>query len=350
MSAVETVDRTPQVFAAPVRILPTDVPDAIQTMHRLRRQAWDVDTNSRSVFMLDNGEVIVPGREGLKQRLLPGAAQQLAQWHGVPWTYVQKMASAGRSDLLARNFNAWSESDASPMLVRGNSDAIRAVLSDSYKVIWNLDAFTVAAEEAQRVGGELKFHNGLIEEDRTTLRVRIPGVCGAVKVGDTIESGFEFGASETGRGSVYINAYTFRLSCTNGATVRVEERTRIVHLGRQDDSFTMDRVRAGVRGAIRTFNDYLGQMQRAANTDVPDPTQALRNVVKTYEFSEDQLSRILVAFGGEPERTMYGVLNAVTAAAQLEPRFEDRANMEQVAGTIAMAPDSWAALNAPSRN
>jgi hypothetical protein len=128
----------------------------------------------------------------------------------------------------------------------------------------------------------------------------------------------------------------------NGAVWTATESTRIIHLGRRDDQYAMDRVRAGVRAAVSSFNEYLEASKRASGQPVAQPTDALKHIARRYEFNDATMDRLLLAFGGEPERTQYGVVQAVTRAAQDEPTLQDRFAMERAGGELMMlAPSAF---------
>lgn len=336
-----------RVFRAEPDVIPTTLTDAVAFLSRRRRESWDVNTTINRVHMYEaDGKVSIPDLERNDERFVwPSAARQLAGWHGIPWAYVEKMADAGKSDLIARNFNGWGEGNSDPVLVRGIGDSVRGFLSDSYKVIWDLAAIEAAIDEMVKVAGSsdpgtFVFRNGVIGEKTTTLRMLLPAVSGAVKLNDVITAGIEFRSSETGHGAVSIRGFAERLICLNGAVYKSEEPMRIIHLGRSDDALALERVRTGVRLAFAGFNSFLSASKAATEQKVERPLDALKQVARKYEFQDDQMERLLVAFGAEPEATMFGVVQAVTRAAQGEDRYERRFEMERAGGDLVMVSPS----------
>lgn len=343
MSAIEsTVSAVGLAFRPEPDAIPTSIESAVSILRQRRAASWDVSTTMNRVHMRDDGKMGIPGAPGQigfdGSHVWASAARQLAQWHGIPWPYVEKMERAGHVDLIARNMNQWGSSSEKPVLVRGMGDSVRGFLSDSYKVVWDLAALEVAIQEALRLtgGSGLEWKNGVIGERKTTLRLLLPSIVGEPRVGDLVRAGIEFGSSETGHGAVSISSYADRLSCLNGAVWKATEATRIIHLGRSDDEHSMDRVRAGVRAAVSSFNNYLVAAKAASGQAVGNPVDALKHVARTYEFDDSTMDRLLLAFGAEPESTQYGVVQAVTRAAQGEDRFEDRFVMERAGGELMM--------------
>ncbi len=127
---------------------------------------------------------------------------------------------------------------------------------------------------------------------------------------------------------------------------------RAVHLGgRMDDGVIawsedtkrkeLDVVTARARDAVATFLnvDYMTKIiagvEEKAATPVADAAKTVEVVCKQLAFGEERTAAILDVFIRGGQMTAGGVLNAVTAAAQLVPNADEAAEVE-AAGIRAM--------------
>jgi hypothetical protein len=109
-----------------------------------------------------------------------------------------------------------------------------------------------------------------------------------------------------------------------------------------------------VRDAIRTaftpekFREYIDRLNGLTQQVVPEPEVAVANVVKAYAITEDRKATILGNLFATGDRSRYGLVQAVTAAAHLadsQGRAEEASTLEEVGGKLVAMPDTqWAGL------
>lgn len=150
---------------------------------------------------------------------------------------------------------------------------------------------------------------------------------------DHHRNGFLIANSETGSRSLTLLVWLWRLVCTNGLVAPESSVFRMVHR-RQKDGV----IQAKLAIAIRLLPEYWSRTERAlrnARQDpVDDPHAALEVMVTAHPQLRPISESVYDAYEKDPEPTRFGLIQAVTRAAQaLRP--EDRLTVEEFAGRIA---------------
>jgi len=314
------------------------------------------------------------------------ADEGIANKLGISLAYLRRLRAA-RPDLWDANVNGWLHgndlsgypADSRRFLVRlfqpDGGDGLgvaRAVLSDSYKVIDNLDALMATLDGIRQAGTEVVFDGLDLTERRLYARVVAPGV-GAIAPAllagyrspfggrmyvpgsswspeqaraaaardsrghqpgtePVLFAGFVISNSEVGDGAWSITPRVVAEICGNGLQIAADV-TRAIHLGsRQDEGIvrysadTMDKelvlITARARDAVATFlsTGYLlgkiAQLERKAGMPVTHPDQTVRQVAKAAKFSDEMADAILGHFIRGGQLTAGGVMQAVTSVAQ----------------------------------
>ena len=287
---------------------------------------------------------------------------------GVPVQYLRKV-QAERPYLFDGNVNGWLHGDggvhgpdARKFLVRGYSDSYgpgtgRALLSDGYKPMENLDALTAALLGIRESGKAVDVVEASLSPSRMYVRFASPELMaqapnllrgyrtpvqprfnpgGRPQVGDVF-AGFEVGNSEIGHGALYVVPKLTMLLCTNGMTINVlngqQLGIRLIHSGgRLDEGLLvmssdtqakiLAAVQAQVRDAVVQFLDpeflaeVIASIESKAGRELDHPVDTIETVARTLGFSDDTRAGVLDHFIRGGQVTAGGVLNAVTSFAQ----------------------------------
>jgi len=313
------------------------------------------------------------------------ADEGIADKLGINLAYLRRLR-ASRSDLWDANVNGWLHgdqlagypADERRFLVRlfqAERDGLgvaRAFLSDSYKVIDNLDALMATLEGIRQAGTDVEFDGLDLTERRLYARVVTPSVralapallsgyrspfggrayvpggrwtpgqarAAAAREGRGYEpgtepvlfAGFVISNSEVGDGAWSITPRIVAEVCGNGLQITADV-TRAIHLGsRQEQGIvrysadTMDKelalITARARDAVATFlstGHLIGkvtEMERKAGVPVSHPDDTVRQVAKAAKFSDEMADQILGHFIRGGQLTAGGVMQAVTSVAQ----------------------------------
>jgi hypothetical protein len=298
----------------------------------------------------------------------------IAEKLGIPLPYLRRLR-AEQLGLYDANVNTWLADDPDRrFLVRGLHDpdggvgVARALLSDSYRVVDNLDVLMAVLEGVRAAGVPVDIASCDLTERRMYVKVRAPGIgeYAPELLGDyrspftgargadnpLVFAGFVVSNSETGHGSFALTPQLTVQVCDNGMTI-TRDAMREVHLGgRLADGVvrwsgdTQDALLGLVvkqaRDAAATFLDRgyvrakLGEIARQAGVPIRDPQATLEHVGKALRFTAEQQATILAHFVSGGDVTSGGVLHAVTSAAQTLDDADSAHDLER-AGLRAMA-------------
>ena len=313
------------------------------------------------------------------------ADEGIADKLGISLAYLRRLRAA-RPDLWDANVNGWLHGDElagypaddRKFLVRlfqADDDGLgvaRAVLSDSYKVIDNLDALMATLDGIRQAGTEVVFDGLDLTERRLYARVVAPGV-GAIAPAllagyrspfggrtyvpgsswtpeqaraaaardsrghqpgtePVLFAGFVISNSEVGDGAWSITPRIVAEICGNGLQIAADV-TRAIHLGsRQDQGIvrysadTMDKelalITARARDAVATFLstgyllDKITQIERTGRDARHPPGPDGPAGRQGRQVQRRDADTILAHFIRGGQLTAGGVMQAVTSVAQ----------------------------------
>lgn len=150
---------------------------------------------------------------------------------------------------------------------------------------------------------------------------------------DWVYQGYHMRNSEVGYTAITIDATTFRLVCLNGAVVSVKDGRLLYRMHRGLDDDAIDALLDGsfrkMPGAWDQNKRRLLALQSAALEDPLAEIIKFLDRVKATKLFQDKVKE---AYDMEPLATRYGVLQAITRAAQAEEDMDKRFELEELAG------------------
>jgi hypothetical protein len=290
---------------------------------------------------------------------------------GIPVAYLRRMRTE-RPDLYDVNLNGWLHGTAGTGLDGYNADEIvqpdprsfllrafsdpdggegiaRALHSDRYGIVDNLDVLLAALAGVKESGVETEIVSADLSERRMVVRFAAPSVAALAPTllrgyrspftgaegaeNPTVFAGFELSNSETGGGAFSIVPRLIVEVCTNGMKL-TKDAFRKIHLGSQmedgivrysDDTRrkSIELVSAQTRDAVATFLDMdyvegaIVRLEQNAGVVIADPIAAFARLAKQQNFTADEQALILSHFISGALATAGGVLHAITSAAQV---------------------------------
>ncbi len=334
----------------------------------LERQAntkkdYIADTRALRMEPTDDGVILQGVNGGMTLRTI--AHQQLGSALGIPKPYYDRLL-AEAPDLLATNVNRWLAKQPAKKLVRTLDNQVRAILSDSYRPLDNLDL--AEAVMPKLIGLQANVVSCEVTENRFYLKAITDKVQGDVKQGDTIQAGLVVSNSEVGQGSLRVEALDFRLICTNGM-IR-EAAVRKAHLGRSSGrghdaiedarEFFRDETRAAddrafflkVQDAVTSmfdatrFNARIQQYREADDRLIEaDPVKVVEVTAKRFGLNDGERGSILKHLMQGNNFSQWGIANAVTRTAQDAESYDRGTELEALGGTIIeLDPSQWKTL------
>jgi hypothetical protein len=296
--------------------------------------------------------------------LKPIAHGQMAATLGIPKPYYDHMLEQA-PDLLSENVNEWLQRQPAKKLIRTLDNEVRAILSDSYRPLDNLDL--AEAVLPKLIGLEANVESCEVTESRFYLKAITDKVQGAVKVGDVIKAGVVISNSEVGTGSLRVEAMDFRLVCTNGM-IR-ETAVRKAHLGRsargQDaiedarEFFRTETRIADDKAFFLKVEDAVGAMFNQARFDKRieqyraagelkierQPEEVVEVTAKRFGLTDGERSSILKHLIRGDDMSKWGLANAVTRAAQDMDSYDRSTELEALGGDVVeLSATDWAKL------
>jgi hypothetical protein len=334
-----------------------DLAAELQRQHDAKKD-YLADTRKLSMKPVDNGRIILDGVNG-GMELKPIAHQQLANSLQIPKTYYDRMLES-EPDLLATNVNHWLAKQPARKLVRTLDGKVRAILSDSYRPLDNMDLAEAVIPKLIQL--EAMVVSSEVTDSRFYIKAVTDKVSGEVKVGDLIQAGVVISNSEVGQGSLKVEVLDYRLACLNGM-IR-EASIRKAHLGRgargQDAiedarEFFRDETRLAddrafflkVQDATTAMFDRDRFMKRIEayreSSEVivgTDESEVVEVTAKRFGFNESErggILRHLIRGGG---LSQWDLANAVTRAAQDVESYDRSQELEAIGGSIIELPRS----------
>jgi hypothetical protein len=327
------------------------------------KRDYTADTRRLAMRAVDTGAVVLDGVNG-GMPLRPTAHGQMAAALGIPKPYYDRMLQQA-PDLLSANVNRWLQSQPARKLVRTLDGQVRALLSDSYRPLDNLDL--AEAVLPKLIDLRATVVSGEVTESRFYLKAVTERVSGQVKVGDTIQAGVVVSNSEVGQGSLRVEALDFRLVCLNGM-IR-ETAVRKAHLGRgargQDaiedarEYFRTETRAADDRAFFLKVQDATAamfdsarferriQQYRDAGERVidADPVAVVEVTAKRFGLNETERSSVLQHLIRGGDLSQWGVANAVTRAAQDVESYDRATELESLGGDVVeLSAGDWRKL------
>ncbi|MFI1919292.1 hypothetical protein [Nocardia sp. NPDC020380] len=330
-----------------------------------------------------------------------GAADaQIADKLGIPVRYLRRLRERDRLDLYDGNVNGWlhgptetdlPEPDDRSFLLRlftppgaGQPGVLRAVVSDRYGIIDNLDVLTAVLEGIHDAGADTEIRACDLTDSTMHAKVYSPQMSALAPrflanyrsafsnpnleaerrrvAGDldrwrpiaaregkgytpgsepVVFAGFRFSNDETGHHAVRLTPELVVQICGNGLTIPMFAHTHR-HVGERLDtgtvSWSQDTLRkklavitAETRDRVAEwlspefFAARVEELEQAAGAPVTQPDKTMEVLAKRLGFSDTERAGILSHFISGGQLTAAGIANAVTSYSQTIPD-PDRAN------------------------
>lgn len=362
-------DETPTATLPDLRSV--DLGQLVEVLRSENARRYDVVVPATSLVMEADGNMTVAHRTEAtidESGVTPGglefltvtptivADEQLSERTGIPRQYYRRMKTSAPS-LLAENVNHWLDEDKRSFYLRvlmgddGTPGVLRAVLSDRFRAIDDLDVLMAALEGIRSIPG-LDPADLSIAADRSARRmylrvaaphftVEAPDLVAGYRDPKTggsdgkgvISAGVVIRNSDVGQGAYQIAPRIFFRVCGNGMTRNIDA-VRSIHIGGQHDEGLVDWSEETIRrqlaviaskttDAVARFltTDYLRTVVDeirgvSSGKELADPLEAVQEVTRKLKTTEDETKAILAAFMKGADFSPLGVAQAFTYVAQ----------------------------------
>lgn len=332
-------------------------------------------------YLVNSGKLVLDAGDGLPMlRVLDGrgedcmepmelseiAHKQLGGYLRIPVSYYDRMLE-DQPELLAHNVNSWLRQSQDAKLLRTMDGTARALLSNHYRCVDNLELLQVINPIIEETPG-LSVESCGLTQSRMYLKVVNEKLQQDVAPGDTVQYGVCISNSEVGLGAIIIQPLIYQLICTNGMIVNkaIGNASRRIHKGsamelkgtfrsyqapelRNQHEF-VDQIRNTLKEAIAgaQFQFVVDQMRKSREIPIEaeDLPALIKMVGNTIGIRETEQDGVLHHLLDSQNMTLYGLANAVTRYAQDVSSY-DRSTQLEAAGyeLMTMPMRQWMYFN-----
>lgn len=302
------------------------------------------------------------------------AHDQLALFTGIPGRYYDRMRIEA-PHLLADNVNTWLHASDAKRMVRTLDGKVRALLSDSYRPLENLDL----AEAVLPVLAEMRIEvvSAEITERKLYLKCVDERINRDIPLGhrmgdgshtifDTCVPAMVITNSEVGFGALSVETGMLTKACTNLAFFK-QQSMRKRHVGsrhellgddilellsdetrRATDAALWLQVRDVVRGAFdeAKFSARIAKVAGTVEQKLEaDPVKVIEVTARRFGMTEGERSSVLTHLINGGSLSRYGLFNAITRTAEDLAGYDRASEFERLGGEIIdLAPSEWKAI------
>ena len=319
------------------------------------KEDYRLSTNSLTFHGNGRIEIAGEGDHGVNDSFHQGVAAK----YKIPIKYYRRLQEY--PEFLGEHLNSWFHKEPTNRTVRTLDGNARAFLSDHFQPFDNHDMISAAMPVLTQT--DLQVKSATLTDERMYVQLVFPKLTGEVKQGDPVQFGITIRNSEVGKGSVSIEAFIYRLICSNGMVGQSLMKKYHVGRGLTDgwDIYTKDTIAANINAfkmslrdvlndAIngRGFQDTLAQLQGTVEQDMHDPLKSVEKVTKRFQLTNeehDQTLRNLLENADTTNR--WGLANAITALAHDTDEPDRQYDLERFGSQIiTLADKDWEELAA----
>jgi hypothetical protein len=264
---------------------------------------------------------------GKEVEVLPSAQRLFANRLRIPHSYLTRCPE----ELQARNLNHWIQEEAETretLFCRFDGDKLRAVFTDRYTAIDNMEILSRMVEYGFRL--ETEVHYSL---DQSLLVLKVPDFKRTFGFGekDKIIPGISVANSEVGILAFSIEAYFYRLVCSNGLISTVSVASRYRHVSRK----AIEEFPEILRQVVYESERNQGRFAISAQTRIDNPPATIGSFNRQFNITKKEAEAITHAWEIEQGFTMFHVIGAYTRAAHNgDLTAEESYKLERIGGLI----------------
>ncbi len=299
---------------------------------------------------------------------------QICERVGIPARYADRMVGE-HSQLLADNINWWFSKSPEKRMLRtflNGERTARAFLSNRYRPLDNADLAEAVLPAMAKAGCEVL--SSQITETRLYIQAATPRLQldlealrakhGAhARANDIVQAGVVISNSEVGCGALRVEPMLYRLVCYNGLIMNVGIGK--YHVGRSnnadldsateyfsdstrelDDKAFWAKVVDLVNGVFDTgkFESLAAKFAGAKDLALPSPSDAVEEVSNRFKLAEAETKSVLDNLIAGSDNSLFGLVNAVTRAAESVESYDRAIELERMGGQILELPTKiWSA-------
>ena len=250
---------------------------------------------------------------GKQVEVAPSAQRLLSNRLRVPFSYLSRCPA----NLQAENLNYWIEQERQhrdTFFCRFDGNRLRAVFTDRYRPLDNMEVLSQLIQHGFDPGTKVQY-----AMDDGMFLIKISEFARAFDVNpgygklDEIVPGVSFANSEVGLLAFSIEAFFYRLVCTNGLIAKtLSTLSRFKHISQRG----LERSPETLAGVIEDSIRKQEQFKLSRRSSVEDPIRSIESFSQRFGLSQTETEVVRLSYHQEPGATMFHIINAFTRAAQ----------------------------------
>ncbi len=315
----------------------------LEKIHQDDAGKYDFTTNLRDIDFNDsNGRFVMKNNNGdeMEYDLTTNAYNQIMSKVGIPAQYARKLPF----HLLKTNFDYWKKKiGEKEMFIRAKklneeNDLVRAFLSPKYNVLDNkhvVDAFTKNISRDKYICTNYNITDDMFNARIILKDFEYNNVSGPDGKPNKFFAGLHITNGETGNYSVNIDMIIWELWCQNGAIRRFGGKSILSKKHSGNDFSLVEKFNEALSEAKDNAGETMELFVNAKTEEVKQPIITLTQLMARRKeiFRDNFRQAVIDAYEQRPEPTRYGIISALTQAAQQLP-YDRRIEVEKVAGDI----------------
>jgi len=259
--------------------------------------------------------------------VLPSAQRLIANRLRIPQSYLSRCPE----DLQSDNLNYWLEREQKnreTLFCRFSGNKLRGVFTERYTALDHMEILTKMLDYGFDPACEVHYS---LDESLMVLKVPEYGRMFGLSEKDKIVPGISIANSEVGILALSIEAFFYRLVCSNGLIATTSVGSRFKHVSRKG----LDEFPQVLSNVVYQSQESQGRFRISMQTPVDNPMSTIETFAKQFQLSQEETEIVRQAYYLEHGATMFHVINAFTRAAQ-EPVLTaiNAYKLERVGGQI----------------
>jgi len=298
--------------------------EVIQSVHDVSKNHYD-ETVRVKEMEFENADWMRIGDN--RFQLLPSAQRLFANRLRVPHSYLMRCPD----ELQRDNLQYWLDREAQnreTLFCRFDGYALRAVFTKRYTALDHMEVLTKMLEYGFDPSTEIQF---AFDAEMMVLKVPEYDRFFHLSEKDKIVPGISIANSEVGVLALSIEAFYYRVLCTNGLITKTATDARYKHISRK----VMDAFPMILEGVISQSHRGSDRFRISTQSPVDNPQRSIEVFAKQFLIPQEQTQIIQQAFYLEPGATMFHIIQAFTRAAQVSGlTATDAYRLERAGGNI----------------
>ena len=263
---------------------------------------------------------------GKDVQVLPSAQRLFANRLRIPHSYLARCPG----DLQAENLNHWLRQEMEKretLFCRFDGNSLRAVFTDRYTALDHMQILSRMLEYG--FNPDTEVHYSL---DREILVLKVPDFRRLFAFGgDKIVPGISIGNSEVGLLAFSIEAYFYRLVCSNGMIAATKVASKFRHVSQK----ALEEFPHILSQVVYESEHSQRRLEISTQTHLDNPLSTIGSFNRQFMLTKREAEAVQLAWEEEPGTTMFQVLNAYTRAAHDDSMTAEEAyKLERIAGMI----------------